>query len=106
MNGNLFADLPIPTADEQFQTLLAKPQLRIERIVSHGHCSPDGFWYDQHQDEWVLVLQGQARIGFADRETINLQVGDYCLIPAHCRHRVEWTPSDSDTIWLAIHFDA
>jgi len=75
----------------------------VERIVSHGHCSPDGFWYDQGQYECVLVIQGAARIEFEDR-VLELRPGDFINIPAHHRHRVAWTTPDEPTIWLAVHY--
>ncbi len=101
---SLLGDIPASIPEELFQTLLEKPSLRIERILSHGHHSAEGQWYDQDEDEWVLLLQGQARLGFVDAEPVELKPGDYLLLPAHCQHRVEWTPADITTIWLAIHF--
>jgi cupin 2 domain-containing protein len=100
---NLFADLPPPAADEQVDPLLTAAAVRIERIVSHGHASPEGFWYDQDRPEWVVVLSGAARLRFEDgvRE---LLPGDSVHIPAHKRHRVEWTTPDGPTIWLAVHY--
>lgn len=96
---NLFADLP----DELFTTLLEAADVRIERIVSHGHASPEGFWYDQEQHEWVVVLKGAARLRFED-ETIELKPGDFVNILAHRKHQVEWTTPDEPTIWLAVHY--
>ena len=58
MKANLFAELPTELPQELFTTLVAASDLRIERIVSHGHASPADFWYDQPQDEWVMVLKG------------------------------------------------
>ena len=79
--------------------------VKIERIVSHGHATPDNEWYDQTQHEWVLVLQGEAIVAFDDgRSDIHLRPGDYINIPAHCRHRVAWTPPDTHTVWLAVFF--
>lgn len=96
------------TADEAFDTLLAKADFRVERIVSRGHVSPAGFWYDQEQAEWVLVVQGAARLRLqtADRreDIVELRAGDSLNIPAHQRHRVDWTSPDKPTIWLAIHY--
>lgn len=102
---NLLAGLPPPgTPDEEIRTLLARPGLRIKRIVSTGQASPPGFWYDQPQDEWVLVLAGAARLRLdgepADRV---LGPGDHLLIPAHRRHRVAWTSPEAPTVWLAVH---
>jgi cupin 2 domain-containing protein len=107
---NLFAALPRSTAEgaaipEQFDELLRTPSLRIERIVSTGQCSPPDFWYDQPEGEWVLVLQGEARLRFAEEaEPRLLKAGDCLNIPAHCRHRVDWTAPDQATVWLAVFY--
>jgi cupin 2 domain-containing protein len=98
---NLFADLPARPDGETVTTLLETPAARIERIASFGHASPDGFWYDQHQDEWVAVLRGTATLVWADGRRDDLSAGDFRFIPAHARHRVART--DPDTIWLAVH---
>ncbi len=99
---NLYADPPTRTDEESFETLLAAPGLRVERIVSGGQASPPGFWYDQDGDEWVAVLKGAAELRFADEpEPRVLAEGDHLLIPAHRRHRVERT--QNPTIWLAVH---
>ena len=100
---NLFADLPKQLPDEFVQTLVAAANLRIERIVSHGHVSPDGFWYDQDQHEWVVLLKGAARLRFDDG-IMEMKPGDFINIPAHQRHRVEWTTPEEPTIWLAVHY--
>lgn len=100
---NLFAELPADLPSELFQTLHSANGLRIERIVSHGHASPEGFWYDQDQHEWVVLLQGAARICFED-EIRSLKRGDFLHIPPHRRHRVEWTEPGVQTLWLAIHY--
>lgn len=101
--ANLFADIPPHLPDELFATLLEAANVRIKRIVSHGHTSPEGFWYDQDQHEWVVVLKGAARLKFEDGE-IEIRPGDFINIPAHCKHRIEWTTPDEPTIWLAIHY--
>jgi len=103
MTPNLLANLPLDLPEELFTTLLQAPGVQIERIVSHGHQSPDGFWYDQATGEWVIVLKGAARIQFEDH-TIELAPGDYLDIPAHMKHRVAWTPPAEPTIWLAVHY--
>ena len=102
-NINLFDAIPAALPQELVQTLLQTVDLRIERIVSHGHVSRDGFWYDQDHSEWVLLCRGSARIQFEDR-TVELKPGDYLNIPAHCRHRVDWTTPNATTIWLAIFY--
>ena len=101
---NLFADIPDDLPDELIQPLLSTPGLRIERIVSMGHSSPEGFWYDQEASEWVLLLEGAARLKFDGEEPIELRPGMFVNIPAHRRHRVEWTDPHEPTIWLAIHY--
>jgi cupin 2 domain-containing protein len=101
---NIFDNIPATLPEELFEILLNQEFLKIERIVSQGHCTRIGEWYDQDWAEWVLLLQGEAILGYEDGNTITLQTGDYVLIPAHIRHRVEWTQPDSNTIWLAIHF--
>jgi cupin 2 domain-containing protein len=103
--GNLLADVPEAVDDEVCQTLLEAAALRIERIVSRGQASPPGFWYDQRQHEWVVVLQGEATLRFEGEEAaVPLRPGDYVHIPAGKRHRVEWTTPQEATIWLAIHY--
>jgi cupin 2 domain-containing protein len=101
---NLFAEIPARFPEELLQTLLRAPGLRIERIVSLGHASPEGFWYDQDAPEWVLVLAGGARLRFEGEEPIELRSGSFVNIPAHARHRVDWTDPNEPTIWLAIHY--
>ena len=103
---SIFANLPRSTAtDEQSSELLKRPGLRIERIVSTGQCSPEGFWYDQLEGEWVLLIQGAARLRFADETGARqLKAGDFVDIAPHRRHRVDWTTPEQPTIWLAIHY--
>ncbi len=101
--NNLFADLPLNPPDEFFTILLDDANVRIERIVSHGHASPEGFWYDQNQHEWVVVLKGAARLTFED-QMVEMKPGDFVNIPAHKKHRVEWTTPDEPTIWLAVRY--
>ena len=104
MKANLFAELPSEFPEELFTTLVAASDVRIERIVSHGHASPPDFWYDQPQDEWVMVLKGAARLRFED-QSIELKPGDFLTIAAHRKHRVEWTTSAEPTVWLAVHWN-
>lgn len=101
---NLFADLPTHLGQELVQTILTAAEVRIERIVSHGHASPEGFWYDQDQHEWVVVLKGAARLCFEGEEPVEMRPGDFINIPAHKRHRVEWTTPEEPTIWLAVFY--
>lgn len=104
---NLLRDLPDAKGGEAIDTLLETPGLRIERIVSHGQASPPGFWYDQAEAEWVLLLAGAARLRFADEAEERLMLpGDHLYIAAHRRHRVEWTDPAAPTVWLAVHYPA
>ena len=105
MSENLFRDLPVSTAEEHFTALLSRPGVTIERIVSTGQSSPEGFWYDQPRGEWVVVLAGEARLRFEDEpEARTLRPGDHVDIAAHRRHRVEWTHPTERTVWLAVHY--
>ncbi len=100
---NLF-DLPPCGDEERFDTLLATPGVRIERIVSTGQASPEGFWYDQNRDEFVLLLSGAARLTIEGEPPRNLAPGDWLHLPAHCRHRVDYTQAEPATVWLAVHW--
>ena len=102
--ANLLADIPVDLPDELFATLLSTPNLLVERIVSLGHASPAGCWLAQDRHEWVLLLQGAARLVFEGEEPIDLLPGTVIDIPAQRRHRVDWTAPDEPTIWLAIHY--
>ncbi len=106
MPSNIFADLAAPVDREQFTELLARPGLRIERIVSRGQSSPADDWYDQAGGEWVILLHGKARLRFEDEGADrDLKPGDFVEIAPHRRHRVTWTDPDAPTIWLAVHYD-
>jgi cupin 2 domain-containing protein len=103
---NLFANIPTELPTELITTLIEANGCRIERIVSHGHASPAGFWYDQDHDEWVAVLKGAARLRIEGQaELLLMNPGDFVHLPAHQRHRVEWTSPDEPTIWLAVHLE-
>ena len=95
--------MPKNSEQEIFTELFSAKDVRIERIVSFGQGSPEGFWYDQSENEWVLLLEGSAQIRFDDR-AMNLAPGDYLNIPTGIRHRVEKTAVDRRTIWLAIFY--
>lgn len=101
---NIFDCIPENLDEEIFQQLVDGDSVRIERIISRGHSSPESGWYDQDRNEWVLVLKGEAVLLLEDEQTVNLKAGDYINIPAHKKHRVEWTDPDSETIWLAVHY--
>lgn len=104
---NLFADLPTDLSEELVDVLAEGRNVRIERIVSTGHVSPPGFWYEQDEAEWVAVLKGEAKLLFdGDTASVHMKPGDHVLIPAGRRHRVEWTSDDEPTLWLAVFFDA
>ena len=99
---NLLHPLPGDLTEEVLTELLRHGALRIERIVSNGHASPEGFWYDQDEHEWVLLLEGEAEIEFADGERVRLTRGDALNLPAHTRHRVTFTSHPA--LWLAVFY--
>jgi len=103
--GNLFSNLPDQFDKELFETIISSDNLKIERIVSEGHRSPEDYWFDQDTNEWVMVLKGSAGLRFEnDQKIVKMMPGDYINIPAHCKHRVEWTDPEVETIWLAVHY--
>ena len=101
---NLFENIPDDLPEELVEVLAQGSHVRIERIVSDGHTSPDGFWYDQDENEWVVLLAGSAMLEFEDR-TLEMMPGDHVLIPAHEKHRVASTSKIEKTIWLAVFYD-
>lgn len=103
-SGNIFASIPGELPEEVFETLLCQDTLRIERIVSKGHCSEPEQWYDQAQGEWVILLRGHAVLTMQDGSRLELNEGDYLNIPPHTRHRLEWTDPEQETVWLAIWY--
>jgi cupin 2 domain-containing protein len=92
---------PVAPGTETFAELAAAGGARIERIASRA--VRDGEWYEQGRDEFVLLVEGAATLAFADGARRDLRPGDWCLLPAGCRHRVTATDPDAVTIWLAIH---
>ncbi len=103
--NNLFESLGTNLPEELTDTLVVSSTVRIERIVSHGQASPEEFWYDQQENEWVVVLRGKGCLRFADDDrTIVLEPGNFVNIPAGKRHRVEWTSADEPTVWLAVFY--
>ncbi len=102
--SNLFDFLPDTFEEEIFTDLLKHEQVRIERIVSKGHTSPPKGWYDQDENEWVIVLKGSGIILFENGTQIRLDMGDYLNIPAHSRHKVKWTDPHDITVWLAVFY--
>lgn len=103
MKKSLFDDVPKELPEELVTVLTESEGVKIERIVSEGHASPEGFWYDQDENEWVLLVSGSAVLVFEDK-TVALMPGDHLLIPARRRHRVESTSTTEKTIWLAVFY--
>lgn len=100
---NIFSDIPENIPEEILETIILSEKICIERIISKGHRSAEGFWYDQEKNEWVILLKGAARVLFENQEEpIHLKPGDHIHIPARCRHRVDWTDPDCTTIWIAV----
>lgn len=105
MIRNLFRNIPNSLSDELVEVLAVGNQVRVERIVSTGHSSEHDFWYDQDEHEWILVLTGEARLQIqGEDEPLRMVPGDYILIPAHRKHRVEWTTPNEPTVWLAVFY--
>ena len=103
--NNLFSGIPGEVPQEIIEVLLRTPEFQLERIISTGQTTPPGQWYDQETHEWVVLLSGAAALLFAGEDQVRiLHPGDYLLIPAHCRHRVEWTEPEQKTVWLALHY--
>ena len=101
---NLFSKIPNTLPEEVMEDLVNTSQIRIERILSHGHASPDEGWYEQEEHEWVLVVQGEAVLRYEDETEQRLGVGDYVNIPAGVKHRVAWSDPEQVTIWLAVFY--
>jgi len=103
--NNLFANLPTDLPEEFVEVVAENKHVRIERIISIGHASPDGMWYDPEEAEWVVMLKGEAKLLFeGDEEPIHMKAGDYVNISAHRKHRVEWTTPDEPTVWLTVFY--
>ncbi|MCX6278928.1 MAG: cupin domain-containing protein [Bacteroidetes bacterium] len=100
---NLFEGVFSGNEEEIFEEIIRTPGLLIERIISTGQSTPEGHWYDQEQDEWVILITGEAKLKFENGDSVTLKSGDHLLIPAHFRHRVESTSNDPPCIWLAVH---
>ena len=102
---NIYSSIPVDIPKELIQDILITDSFKIERIVSKGHSSPEGFWYDQDHNEWVILLQGGAGLLFEDtKEVFDLKPGDYMNIPAHRKHRIEWTDPNTETVWVAVMY--
>ncbi|WP_114418911.1 cupin domain-containing protein [Marinospirillum perlucidum] len=102
--ANIFSRVPAASEQEIFEELLTSEGVRIERILSYGQSSPEEGWYDQEENEWVLVLQGEGCIAYEDGREVILKAGNYLELPRHTRHRVAWTAAGETTIWLAIFY--
>lgn len=102
--GNLLTDLAAASEAEDLRTLVERPGLRVERIVSQGQVTPPDRPFRQDRDEWVLLLAGAARILLEGQPERPLLPGDHLLIPAGLRHWVTFTDPARPTIWLAVHF--
>ena len=105
ISNNLFLNIPDKIKSEIFDPIIKNEKFRLERIISQGQSTPEGEWLEQDNDEWVVLLTGKARIRFEDdKDSYLMESGEYIYIPSRKRHRVEWTPSDKQTVWLALHF--
>jgi len=106
--GNLYRDLPQEMPEELVEILaIGEGRVRIERLVSRGHASSPGFWYEQAGHEWVVLLSGSARLRFERPEgCLDLLPGDWVEIPPRRRHRVEATDGALDSVWLAVHWES
>jgi cupin 2 domain-containing protein len=102
--ANIFSDIPGEIPNEIFEDIITTEKLRVERIVSNGHASPDTQWYDQTENEWVIVLSGYGVIEYINGDKVTLRQGDYLHIKAHEKHRVIETSTDENTVWLAIFY--
>lgn len=101
---NIYDSIPAELKSELFEQLVDSGTVRIERIVSKGQESLASGWYDQDENEWVLLISGAAILSFGEDESVTLKAGDYINIPAHKKHKVEWTDPDRETIWLAVFY--
>ncbi|OZG71663.1 cupin [Hahella sp. CCB-MM4] len=101
---NIFDSIPQDLSAEVFERLAGNSQVKIERIISLGHRSPETGWYDQEQHEWVMVVKGEAVISFDNGNDVRLRTGDYLDIPARQKHKVSWTDPENETIWLAVFY--
>ena len=102
--ASIFASIPDHIPEEITEKIVNARSVRIERILSCGHTSPLSGWYDQEENEWVIVLQGAGTITFANGDTVHLVPGGYLNIPRHTRHRVSWTDPAEVTVWLAVFY--
>ena len=102
--NNIFENIPTNLEEEVFENIISNDALKIQRIVSYGHTTEEFQWYDQEDNEWVILLKGAAILSIENEEDINLNIGEYVNIPAHKKHRVSWTLENEETIWLVVHY--
>ena len=98
---NIFSNVAEAVEEEQFTVLGKSPNCRIERIVSSGYSSPEGFWYDQEYDEFILLMQGEATLEFEDKQ-MDMKAGDYLIVPKNCKHRIAKSSLDPACVWLCV----
>lgn len=102
--GNIFNNSEPTSKEEIFKTLFSGKNIKIEQIISSGQLSPEKGWYDQKQNEWIVLLEGEAKLEFENKQIKHLKKGDYMMIPAHCKHKVTYTSALPQCIWLAVFF--
>lgn len=102
--NNIFSNIPDNIEHEVFEQIINSDNVKIERIISKGHHSSESGWYDQEQNEWVMILAGEAILSFIDGSDITMKKGDYINIPAHKKHKVKWTAPNVETLWLAVYY--
>ena len=102
--ADIFSNIPGVLPEELTEVLAASETVRIERIVSKGHTSPEGFWYDQDEHEFVIVVKGEGSVRFEDGREVLLRPGEWLDIPAGTKHRVTYTRPDEATVWLAVFY--
>lgn len=103
--NNIYKDIPSVVPDEVLEKIISSGNVRIERIISKGQSSPGEFWYDQEENEWVILMKGKAILKFFnEKNPVELNEGDYLNIPSHKKHRVEWTDHETETIWVAVFY--
>jgi len=103
---NIFDDLPNVEKGEVIEKLasLGQGAVRIERIISGGHASSEEFWYEQEEDEWVMLIRGEARLLIEGEESeLEMKAGDHVDLPAKLKHRVDFVSNDA--LWLAVHVE-
>lgn len=101
---NIFSQFPTQLNEEVFSDLLKTDTVRIEKIISKGHSSPETGWYDQDEHEWVIVLEGNGIVEYDNGQRFDLKKGDYLNIPSHQKHKVVWTDPEKVTLWLAVFY--